>query len=1777
MGPLDDASAARRAIGLFRFLRGIAELKDPPVRDVDSYLPEGEVIWLAGLSTHEAVRSTHRGDHTEPDNWLEVDKLEPLRRPDPPQELRHRLRLPGALEPDRRPELVPGRDAPVEWDEERMETIRSADPLQPVLDRWIEQVWDPWRDESAFRRPVADVYSRLFRAAERASHDPDQIEVLMGVGCLAWHPAGHAPVRRHLIVADAQIGFDDRTGRVTVGPGAEASPALELDMLDPQLRPQATRIADLEHTLDESLGKLLQSDQIADLLRQVTNILDPSAQYAPGQDKPAISQAPVVTHAPALIVRKRSTAGQVRIFDTILEDLESTATVPPGIRQLVDEDATVPDPEDPDTDFHLPLPANNEQMEIVSRVSKRPFTIVQGPPGTGKTHTIANLLSHLLAHGKRVLVTAETDRALRELRDKLPPELQTLCVSVVGTGRSDRNSLRVAIDSLANNAARFDSVGTKRQIDEARGHIERLQSETTRLTDRLVEIRGGETSNHQCGDYTGTLAQIANQREHDRSRLGWIAGFDPDVRTADPPLSAGELTQLRRLRRDQRLSREEPAARQRLPDPAQLPSPAQLHQTITSETAARQVVEDSAILVSHPAFDALRSINQSHRVEISGVMAVVAANARSLAGRHEEWISDALTDLYRARPHQWTSRRDALVEQANMLDPVLAGLPLQTRVRQVGATPRGQLRRQAVGLAAHLAGGGKLKGFLGFVPGPVKDAAALRSEVTVNDLPPDTTETCDLVDRWMYVQDGLDAMDRLWPDGMAVPRFSTPHERLAWHRAELHVLDSVLELGGQIGDARAVLARHDIPQPDWHDLDAVSAYADVVDAADARETLRAASGPLDALVERLRAERVNAGASPLFDKLLEAVEARDGRAYAELHQESAHLGEQRNKLDQRDELDRRLRRQVPTLADLIRDEPDNDRLDAMCPDWEEAWQWARVAEWVSDTIASDAEQVHQRLREIEQELQRRNGELAQALAWQSAIDRLDARQQSNLRAYAIAANKVPKTRTAKTRPQRLRDAQRALRKCREAVPSWVMPLYRIAESMDISRNAFDVIIIDEASQADTGASFLQYLAPQIVVVGDDKQVSPTVVGIDDGNVQRLRRNHLSEMPHEAVWADASASYFEVCDVYFSDRITLREHFRCMPEIIGFSNEIAYQPDGRPLIPLKQFGAGRLPPVRTEFVPGAWEDRQTNHAEVTRVADIVERLVADPAYDGKSIGVITLVGNKQHRLIEAELLGRLEPEEYRARDLRCGQPPDFQGSERDIIILSMVSAPKDSGRMPVARTTTSAMQRYNVAASRAREQLWVVHSVRHTELKNQEDLRYRLLAYCDHVSSAGADEEGIEAPVPSDRLIQPFGNLFEQRGCNAILQHGYRVRPKYELYGHWLDLVVMGDGAKLAIECDGDTWMGPDAFRADLEVQHQLERCGWPVHRVRASLFSIEPAAALQPVLASLKEHGIQPAGTPTRQPSEQSDGSDDPDRGQDVGGAEGDPTQVGGAERDVSGSATSTGTVPAADEIRSAPEPASVTSRPTDSPPRPPMQVPPPPVDPGPSSVGDERTVVAEPEPGRDDLGTDGSAEGIAAVVPDPIPAEDERLGELVDDTPDPAVAPDESAMSPYEVWAASTPVQAARDASKDEIVSVLVDIVDTEGPIVGDRMYQLYVRDSGGKRVDGNAKRALNSASSRAERLGLLVGEDPLGLGGQKGRTFRLPDQPPVRARVLGDRAGLHHVPPREIRVVIDRFRAEGLIGQALHRAVLEEYGLDRDADEVADLLRSIETASFE
>lgn len=267
-------------------------------------------------------------------------------------------------------------------------------------------------------------------------------------------------------------------------------------------------------------------------------------------------------------------------------------------------------------------------------------------------------------------------------------------------------------------------------------------------------------------------------------------------------------------------------------------------------------------------------------------------------------------------------------------------------------------------------------------------------------------------------------------------------------------------------------------------------------------------------------------------------------------------------------------------------------------------------------------------------------------------------------------------------------------------------------------------------------------------------------------------------------------------------------------------------------------------------------------------------VKDKQYDNKSFCVITLQGNKQAEVIEALLLKKIGEAEFKGRKIVCGNSTSFQGDERDIIFLSLVTAHNHRRR---ALTISEYQRRFNVAVSRAKEQIWLFHSEQMADLINPEDLRYKLLNHFENyrlepVIGVNTIPIPPTRPRPKDMLPAPFESWFEVDVYNDIILKGYSVIAQYSIANgrYFIDLVlILPNGTKIAVECDGDYWHGAKQYQKDMIRQRDLERSGWQFFRVRGSTYYANRKKALEPLWEMLPDLTlVLPKPTENKKPDE---------------------------------------------------------------------------------------------------------------------------------------------------------------------------------------------------------------------------------------------------------------------------------------------------------------------
>ena len=150
-------------------------------------------------------------------------------------------------------------------------------------------------------------------------------------------------------------------------------------------------------------------------------------------------------------------------------------------------------------------------------------------------------------------------------------------------------------------------------------------------------------------------------------------------------------------------------------------------------------------------------------------------------------------------------------------------------------------------------------------------------------------------------------------------------------------------------------------------------------------------------------------------------------------------------------------------------------------------------------------------------------------------------------------------------------------------------------------------------------------------------------------------------------------------------------------------------------------------------------------------------------------------------------------------------------------------------------------------------MWVVHSLDHlTDLK-AGDIRRRLI---EHAHDPKAWERSLETKVKRAESV------FEQRVIRILADAGYEVIPQFPVGAYRIDIVVTGGGKRLAVECDGEQFHGPERLQEDLERQAILERLGWRFVRIRGNVFFRDQERAMQPVFQRLEELELT-KGNPT--------------------------------------------------------------------------------------------------------------------------------------------------------------------------------------------------------------------------------------------------------------------------------------------------------------------------
>lgn len=1438
----------QKVSSLIQYINELTQLKQKPIYSHKSY---EEVLWIDHIPVEIECLDNFR---TDSDDWLYVKKPEFPTLPEIPKGIQEWI----IIEQNRRTfsvnKSITINSNIMDEDEQVSKEIFLIN-LPLIVDEIIKfqkNLWTPYIEEYKRVNNIQSLYDQLYKIHQDLQNNSELLELVVSVGLLQWKQNDKDAVERHLLTSEVELQFDKERAEMVIVP---SSKGIQFDFEEDMLLVEDRLSGDDHKEIQLLLNSYHEENTIQanfpTVLTNIVNMLDSRGTYMNAIDIPNHSPAgPVISLSPAFVLRKKSQKSFQYACDTAVEQLKEMddSSIPENMANMFGRLADEDEHQSEDStfrkaqEFYFPLPTNEEQSRIISTLNNKSSVLVQGPPGTGKTHTIANLTSHLLATGQRVLITSQTAKALSVLKSKLPIELQNLSVSLLGGDSASMKDLEKVVSTISVNKERFDLTDMASTIDKKETTLIMLKEDLNKTKTDLMQIRETETYIHTFDSpYYGTAQQIAIQLNVDATLFDW---YTTPVNTETPDSYWNKEKELvSQFIKLKNIDMEVPTGYDQFEYP-------HLEQSVNLNDVLIAMKEE---LNLKSQYELLRGTEvPEHQKYLTELSDVEMTNLKLALSRYDELLKPLLfntypklkkviSDIFVNRGHLWNKIQQDLTEHLATIDD--AKDEFDPNLVSVDGVSTASLKKMAEELSLHFANDGKMGNFL-FQPKIVKQYKTTLQLIKYNNFPiksEDDVKKIHAYARTNYAYENIEKI--IVPHLLDEKPFA---EDLAFTEYE-NVLSQLNE-ALKIHEWRSViLSDFTTLTPDTFNEQLTTSLKANIELFLVKKALKQKSSQISntiIIIENV----ITTEAHPLYSVMVTTLNERkmeDLNSIWAQYEQFQHVMNRDNTVKS---IASEIHATSPLLLEQLALTYSNPIWTQRLAIWTNAQYWQQKKKWLYDFTQKDEVSLSATYDQIEKEISMTITEIGTAKAWISMLSTMTDSQSKHLKAWARSVKNIGKG-TGKNAPRYIADAQMHMEQCKDAIPAWIMPLNRVFENFEIRPGLFDIVIVDEASQSWHDALLLKYLAKKMIIVGDDKQISPSIVGINIEDINKLNTKHLKPIEFEfADTLNASNSFFDVAYIMFKETITLREHFRCMPEIIGFSNRISYP--NSPLIPLRQYPANRLEPIVARYLPhGVREGSSQNASNEVEADEIVKEIrncINDPHYAGKTIGVISLLGSNQAKLIQNKLIAVLGAEVMEDRQIICGDAYAFQGDERDVIFLSMVAA-KGETRV-TALTTDSARQRFNVAVSRAKDQLWVIHSLSVNDISNSDCLRYQLLSYI---------ADPLKEETEANR--KKCESKFEENVFDAIVAKGYRVIPQYEVAGFRMDLVVQGEQSKLVVECDGDHWhTSVEDRERDFLRERLLQRAGWTFWRVLGSTYYNNPENALENLWTTLDEMQIRP-------------------------------------------------------------------------------------------------------------------------------------------------------------------------------------------------------------------------------------------------------------------------------------------------------------------------------
>ena len=1335
-----------------------------------------------------------------------------------------------------------------------LKVANIPDEKKEILEKLLKDR-QSWIEDQKKIETVRKLFDVLYSKYLSLDRDSDTLELLVGNGIVK---VPNEDIYYPVLLKKVNFSLDAERNLITVVDNSDddfITQELYLNFLADVENVNLDNVFKLgDKIIENNIHPISKNDVIKDFFREFIHNLNPRAEFT--EDKKISEDDNVITieWKPILFIRKKDD-GKIEAINNIIKDIEEGGEIPGYLAELVGiiendkkEIENIPD-------ILFTKETNNEQMEIIKNIYSHKAVVVQGPPGTGKTHTIANLLGHFLAEGKNVLITSQTRKALEVLKEKIPNEIQDLCISMLDDDSSDLGN---SVESISEKIAYLNVENLKNEYEEIERNRNELKEDIKNTKRKIFNIKSQESKPIIYNNESISLKEAGEFLKKNEKELDKIPGI---VSSGVPcPISNEELDFLKSGYKKSISKEEEKEIELGLNKISDFWSLEEFKEMLEAKREIKSKIELLLKNRKYHISDEILHIDDKITIDLekfkkyTHIGNIIPDELKII----EDWKKEAcIAGMENSGDRKiWLNfikdiRR--LCELTNNTKDKFFKKDIVYKDMDVSTAKK---------LIISLKNGIERPGFF-FNHRLRKAKREISDKITINKRILETLYDCDLAleytnlielkentkNSWDLLMAGNTLMDKAISDKNSFKQLYSYTDEieylLNWYEREKKSFLYKLE---NAGFQRLNINRTE-GKPAYIDeinqiFDFIPVLKELIAIAKVGIEYRKIDKKRIDYLEKI--ENIIRKNSPLGNEIKIAIEKEDIEKYSEtLKKLEVLAGKEELYKKHKD-----LLKNIKAVANLWGNELEKGLFNEKIENIYNAWKYKQISQTLKELVEKPYESLQEDLLEKSEELNKLTAELVTKKTWYNIVKFIEEKDNlavsQALRGWKQTIQKIGKG-TGKNTVLYKKHAKEKMLLCQKIVPAWIMPLNKVFDTLNPVENKFDIVIVDEASQSDISSLILLYMAKKIIVVGDDKQVSPSDVGVNIDKINMFRRKYIKGNVANDDLYGVRASLYSIVSTTFQP-ISLREHFRSVPEIIEYSNKTSYN---NQILPLRDSSSSILKPAIVEYKVDGKRENKVNKVETETIVNLIEACLSMEEYKNSSFGIISLLGDEQAELIQNLIVKRISAVDIENHKILCGNPASFQGDERDVIFISLVDSSEENKTLRLVGDGIegATRKRYNVAVSRAKDQLWIVHSIDKNNLK-EGDLRKELFEYIDSVK-----ENTFEKTIDEHRVISEFENEI----IKYLLEKNYTVKQQLRVGSYDIDIVAIYGNKKIIIECDGkNSNCSQEEIIINLAEQEVLERCGWEFIRVRASQYFRNPDKAMKELILQLEDKGIYP-------------------------------------------------------------------------------------------------------------------------------------------------------------------------------------------------------------------------------------------------------------------------------------------------------------------------------